>query len=184
MNFSAVLLAGGKSTRMGRDKASLPYQGRLLWEHQIETLRASGAAEILISGPAQGIYADSEYEIIPDGHANCGPMGGVHSTLVKATCGHVLVLAVDLPHMTAEYLRVLWSKCLPGRGVAGRDEAYEPLAAFYPKELLPLLESHISRNAYSFQKLIVEAEALGLMTTFPIAKEDIGYFYNWNRPQE
>lgn len=184
MNFSAVLLAGGKSIRMGRDKASLPYQGRLLWEHQVETLRVSGAAEILISGPPHGIYAGSGYAIIPDVHANCGPMGGLYSALAKATHGHVLVLAVDLPHMTGEYLRSLWSRCLPGCGIAGIDAAYEPLAAFYPKELLPLLESHISRKQYSFQKLIAEAESLGLMTAFSIAQEDLGYFYNWNRPQE
>ncbi|PAW79625.1 MAG: hypothetical protein B9S32_03560 [Verrucomicrobia bacterium Tous-C9LFEB] len=184
MNFSAVLLAGGKSTRMGRDKASLPYQGRMLWEHQIETLRESGAAEILISGPPHGVYADSGYTIISDASVNCGPIGGLYSTLAKAAHGHVLLLAVDLPHMTSGYMKCLWSKCLPGRGVAGFDEAYEPLTAFYPKELLPLLESHISKNEYSFQKLIAEAEALGLMATFPIAKEDLGFFYNWNAPQE
>ncbi len=184
MNFSAVLLAGGKSTRMGRDKASLPYLGRMLWQHQVETLRAAGAAEILISGPPDGVYADSGCAIISDVHANCGPMGGLYSTLAKATYGHVLLLAVDLPHMTSEYLKRLGSKCQPGQGAVGIKMAYEPLAAYYPKELFPLLEEHILKHEYSFQKLIEQAKLCGLMAGFPIAQDDLAHFYNWNRPQE
>lgn len=180
MNFSGALLTGGKSARMGQDKASLDYQGCLLWEHQIQTLQNAGAAEILISGPLNGVYQNSGFPIVPDEYPERGPMEGLRCTLIKASCGHVLLLAVDLPRMSAEYLMLLWSKCSSGRGAVAMDRAYEPLAAFYPKEILPLLEKHMYTEEYSFQKLIAAAESLGLMATCLIAEKDIDLFANWN----
>lgn len=165
---------------MKSDKASLPYGGGLLWEHQIQIVSEVGADEILISGPRDGVYANSGYAIIPDEHSERGPIEGLRVALTQARHGHVLLLAIDLPRMTGEYLRKLRSQCLPGRGVVGRDKAYEPLAAFYPKELLPIVESRIRQKKYSFQELISEAELLGLMTGYSISKEELDLFYNWN----
>lgn len=184
MNFSATLLTGGKSTRMGQDKASLAYLGGRLWEHQIRTLQNAGAAEILISGPLDGVYQNSGYRIVPDEYPERGPIEGLRCTLIQATYGHVLLLAIDLPRMSAEYLTALWSKCLPGCGVVARDRAYEPLAAFYPREILQLLEKHICTKEYSFQKLIAAAELLGVMTPCVIAENDLDLFSNWNFQSE
>lgn len=180
MKFSAVLLTGGKSSRMGRDKASLPYQGRMLWEHQIDILQQAGADEVLISGNSHGPYDRSTYAIIPDEYTDCGPIAGLHSALKKAKNEQVLLLAIDLPHMASDYLRYLWSKCRPGCGAVGLDEAYEPLAAFYPRSILPLIESHIRNGIYSFQKLIAEAESQGCMVSYPIAPNNQHFFFNWN----
>src|SRR6476659_3626346 len=101
--FTAVLLAGGRSTRMGRDKASLPYAGGALWEHQLATLRSTGAGEVCISGPRHGPYASCGLPILEDRTPNVGPLAAIETALPRAP--YVVVLAIDMPAMRADFLR-------------------------------------------------------------------------------
>src|SRR5438477_277515 len=107
MSHSAVLLAGGKSSRMGRDKAALIVDGEPLWQRQLATLRATQPAELFISGKSDGPYANCGVEILADEFPDCGPLGGITTALRRCTSERLLVLAVDLPAMTAEFLRTL-----------------------------------------------------------------------------
>lgn len=183
MKFSAALLAGGKSTRMGRDKAGLQMpDGKLLWQHQVDTLIASGASEIVISGPLDGIYAHSGYRIIPDESTSCGPIGGLRSCLRKIESSHLLLLAVDLPQMTPAYLRQLWEKCSTGKGVVAQGKVFEPMAAFYPYESLSLLEMRVARGNYGFQEMLSEMVLKQRMLTVAIDRESLRFFRNVNYP--
>ena len=107
MSHAAVLLAGGKSSRMGRDKSALLVNGKPLWQHQLATLRATQPAEIFISGKSDGPYAGCGVEILADEFPDCGPLGGIATALRRCTSEFLLVLAVDMPAMTAEFLRAL-----------------------------------------------------------------------------
>ncbi len=185
MSFSAVLLAGGKSSRMGRDKAALPLpDGTLLWQHQIETLRATGADEIFLSGPRNGVYANSDLPILPDATSGLGPLSGLLSGLRTSRHEHLLLLAVDLPLMKPHYLRTLWGKCAPGIGAVAytADNRYEPLAAFYPREILPSVQKQIAAGAGSFQPLLRDAVINGRMIPVPVEAPFRSLFYNLNGP--
>lgn len=107
MSHAAVLLAGGKSSRMGRDKSALPVNGEPLWQHQLAVLRATEPAELFISGKSDGPYADCGVEILADEIPDCGPLGGIATALRRCTSDFLLVLAVDMPAMTATFLRTL-----------------------------------------------------------------------------
>ena len=107
MSHAAVLLAGGKSSRMGRDKFALPVNGEPLWQHQLAVLRATEPAELFISGKSDGPYADCGVEILADEIPDCGPLGGIATALRRCTSDFLLVLAVDMPAMTATFLRTL-----------------------------------------------------------------------------
>lgn len=183
MQFSGALLAGGKSTRMGRDKSGLPMSGgKLLWQHQVETLLAAGAKEIVISGPLNGLYANTGYRIIPDEFPDCGPMGGLFSCLHQTRMSHLLLLAVDLPEMRSNYLNFLWKSCVPGVGVVARDKAYQPLAAFYPREVLSQVERKVTSGDCGFQQWLVEAIEGGQMVSIQIDDDAQRLFRNWNEP--
>jgi molybdopterin-guanine dinucleotide biosynthesis protein A len=80
---------------MGRDKASLPYAGGALWEHQLATLRATGAGEVCISGPRNGPYANCGLPILEDRTPNAGPLAALETALPRAP--YVVVLAIDMP---------------------------------------------------------------------------------------
>jgi molybdopterin-guanine dinucleotide biosynthesis protein A len=83
--------------------------------------------------------------------------------------------------MTSGHLLRLWTKCQPGKGAVFRGEAYEPLAAIYPHEILSMAESRTKNGDYSFQNLISEAQSLGLMNAVPITPSDALLFRNWNK---
>src|SRR5437763_696400 len=140
-NFSAVLLAGGKSSRMGRDKAFLEIDRVPLWLRQIETLRALSPDELFISGPP--LAAEwRDFEIVADVQPNAGPLGGIAAALQRCRSDFLVVLAVDMPRMNAAFLRSMLDDCVAandGRGIVPKSRGgYEPLAAVYPKSSLPV----------------------------------------------
>src|SRR6187402_1343913 len=101
--FSAVLLAAGQSSRMGRDKALLEMEGRLLWERQRDLLVELGAAEIFLSARADQEWAKKPRgfkTVLHDANPGCGPLAGITAALERSSTAHLVVLAIDLPRVT------------------------------------------------------------------------------------
>lgn len=187
--FSAVVLAGGRSTRMGTEKALLVTNGRAWWDRQCDVLREAGASEVFLSArPDQRWTKDSAVisrfdAVVQDVIPECGPLGGITAALAHATYPHVAVLAIDLPAMPATWFRALLAKAQSGVGVVGRREHFfEPLAAVYPRELRELASRALAEGDYSLQNLLSEAVAQGLMRVTEIGPEEAAWFKNWNEP--
>ena len=182
--FSAVLLAGGRSTRMGRDKAVLEIEGQPLWQRQLATLRATGASELLISGRGDGPYADSGARIIEDLTPHTGPLAALEAVLPRITHPRVIVLAIDLPAMRADFLTklvqtALAKDCSVVPKIGGR---FEPLAAVYAPGLLPLIRECLHGPDHSMQNLLRKAEQSGLVIAHPLRPDDVPLFQNLNSP--
>lgn len=140
ITFNAVILAGGNSTRMGRDKAMLEVDGQPLLARQIQRARDAGAQEIFISGRAEADYRAFGCTVLKDRIHNVGPLAGIEAALAATNAPLLLVLAVDMPRMTVDLLRRLASNCSANLGVVPRvNGAIEPLAAFYPKAAFEVL---------------------------------------------
>ena len=180
--FSAVLLAGGKSVRMGRDKAGIEIGGQPLWQRQLSVLRATGAAEVFISGRLDGPYAETELEIVTDEAHGLGPLSGLAAALRHARHDMLLVLAIDLPAMPAEYLRSLADESAArGCGIVPQGVEWpEPLAAIYPRSCVPLVERALLSPDRSMQRFVREAVELGLVALLPIGPDARRYFTNVN----
>lgn len=200
--FDGVVLAAGRSTRMGRDKALLPApEGEgAMWERQRDLLRAAGAAEIFLSArPEQrwardavsvgrrgegerGKFAAMLYDSMP----GCGPMMGITAALERSARTHVAVLAIDLPRITSAWFLRLCGECARGVGAVGRrrdaGNFFEPLAAIYPREMMYFAWEALARGEYSLQTLIGRAVAEGLVRVCEIADADARWFENWNEP--
>ena len=184
--FSAALIAGGRSTRMGRDKASLFIDGKPLWHHQLATLRATGASELLISGPADGPYVDAGVRIIEDITPNAGPLAALEAILPAIANTHVVVLAIDLPAMRADFLAALVKIAL-ARECSVVPEAnghFEPLAAIYAPSLLPLVIECLRHSDRSMQNLLREASKAQLVIAHPVPVEERAHFRNLNSPED
>lgn len=187
-SFSAIVLAAGRSTRMGRDKAVLEFEGDPLWQRQCDRLATAGAAEILISArPDQpwvreaGNVATVVHDALPDG----GPLVGITAGLERASHPWLAVLAVDLPHMTPRWFSELISQASPGVGSVGRRGTFfEPLAAVYPREFKWLAWDALARGDFGLQPLIARAVADGLLRVRDIGPEDAPLFANWNRESD
>jgi molybdenum cofactor guanylyltransferase len=185
--FSAVLLAAGRSTRMGRDKALLPAaDGRPLWERQRDVLARAGAAEIFLSArPDQPWVREVAgfNALLHDAFPGCGPLPGITAGLERGSHPHLAVLAIDLPQMTASWFTTLLAECAPGVGVVGRHGGFfEPLAAYYPREAMPLAWEALARGEYSLQRLLAAAVTAGLMRVHNLGTRELALFENLNEP--
>lgn len=133
-----VVLAGGLSSRMGRDKAMLFWHGRPLIEHQLGVLRAAGAVETYVSGDRQA------YHGIPDARADVGPLGGLDGIAQVITSDTPwLVVPVDMPLLTAALLQRLRSERPLARSLTFADHVLPMrlhLDAFARAELRRLLQ--------------------------------------------
>ena len=180
MRFSAVLLAGGKSSRMGRDKATLIVDGVPLWQRQLATLRECGAAEVFISGKADGPYAGAGIEIVEDAVPDCGPLGGIVAALRRCMEDWLLVLAVDMPAMTRAFLQSLVDAAHDGVGIVPVTSRIEPLAAIYPRAVLAVAEAHLSAGRFSMGGFVEESLSRGLVRRMEIPIAQWPLFNNWN----
>lgn len=100
---AGVILAGGKSSRMGRDKALLPFRGARLIDHIAATLHSAGIADIFVSGNYAG------FECINDTCSGAGPVGGICSAVDALYCRFekIIFVPVDLPKLEPNAIQVL-----------------------------------------------------------------------------
>jgi len=186
--FSAIVLAAGRSLRMGRDKALLEVEGVPLWQRQHDVLSAAGAAEIFLSARSDQSWvrdAKGFAAVLHDAMPGCGPIVGLTAGLERATQPFLAVLAIDLPNITAEWFRSLVAEAMPGVGVVGRrGEIFEPLAALYPLEVRWLAWEAVARGEYSLQRLVASAVKEGLLRIREIKSSEAKIFANWNRESD
>lgn len=188
MKFDGVLLAAGRSSRMGRDKALLETVGAPLWRRQHAVLAAAGAEKIFLSARGGQGWVDEAREqfagVVTDAVPDAGPLAGIVAGLEAATAPHLAVLAIDLPRMEAEWFARLAARCEPGVGAVGRRGAcFEPLAAIYPREILPAARAALARGDCSLQRLLAAAVADGVVRAVEISASEAGWFQNWNEPE-
>jgi molybdenum cofactor guanylyltransferase len=184
-SFSAGVLAGGRSTRMGADKAFLRVGNELLIEHQLRCLREAGAEELLISGCRGVNYSGLGANVVYDEQADRGPLSGVSAVLQASSCPMVLILAVDMPDISPGMLRKIIDKCSGKSGcVPVDDHGFQPLAAAYPKRAHWLAQECLKNAELSAQAFAKRALAEGLVQSLPIESCEEIYFTNWNRPSD
>ncbi len=183
--FAAAVLAGGRSSRLGTDKAFLPWAGQRLLDRLLDRLSALGPAELVISGRPGIDYAATGVRVVFDSVADQGPLGGLAAVLEAITIPHVVLVAVDLPAMTPDFLRRLLAQRAAGVGVVPRSPiGWEPLAAVYPREILPLVRARLKRGERAMHRLIEAGIAAGLLVEAPVAAEESEVFRNVNTPED
>jgi len=143
-HVAAAVLAGGRSTRMGADKASIELCGRTLLERAVE---AAGRVfdTVLISGPAR--YSLPGVPAVPDTEEGSGPIVGILSVLRVAPRPWVFVLPCDSPFVPPEFMRGMASLADDTDVVVPLpSEFHEPLHALYSKRCTAPLESLLAEG--------------------------------------
>lgn len=148
--WTGVVLAGGQSKRMGRDKALIEFpgpgagmEGRTLLDRTIELLRPHAREILVIGDPAR--YAPEHGTVVPDDTPGQGPLGGLLSAMRRARYVRMLVLACDLPGIN-DRLLVLLKRELTGEVdavVPRHDALIEPLAAAYHKHGIEAIQEQV-----------------------------------------
>ncbi|HEX7516565.1 MAG TPA: molybdenum cofactor guanylyltransferase [Chthoniobacterales bacterium] len=185
LNISAVLLAGGESRRMGKDKATVLFRGKPLWKIQIELLRKLNPKEILVSARSDLSWRPADLELILDTPPSRGPLSGLAAALTSMETDHLLAVAIDLPFMTAEHLRHLCGLTTNGSGGVPLIEVNaEPLAAIYPKEARAVFRDALQSDNFSLQPIVRKLVTLNMLLEIPISGSAREFYRNINSPQD
>ncbi|CAN5500310.1 molybdenum cofactor guanylyltransferase [soil metagenome] len=193
--LSVAILAGGKSTRMGSDKALLPWGAGSLLDYAIRTAnQVKSSSETVIVGDRPE-YHDRGASVLPDLHPGTGPLGGIATALRGCVGTRVLVLAVDMPLLSIPLLNAM-AAChfegdalvprSPHSGISGpAGPIVQTLCAIYRRSCLPAFEDRIAAGdlkvAAAFDDLnVVYLEADWMRRFDPELKS----FENANTPQD
>ncbi len=138
----AIVLAGGKSRRMGKNKCLLPYQGLPLIEHVTNQLRPL-FQDVLISTNEPDLYRFLGLPMVPDEVADQGPLMGIASALAQSQHDWNLVVATDIPALPLPLIAQMYEKTIGHSCVVPitRSGKYEPLFAFYHRSLVAPMRS-------------------------------------------
>jgi molybdopterin-guanine dinucleotide biosynthesis protein A len=181
MNITAVLLAGGESRRMGRDKATILLRGKPLWQIQIDFLRKLEPAEIFVSARTDPSWRPDDVQFVLDDPPSRGPLSGLAASLAEMNTAHLLAFAIDMPFMSQTYLRYLCDQIEPGVGVLPKiDNRAEPLAAIYPREASVDFQSALAGADFSLQTMARRLVETGKLREIPVTEQEKKLFLNVN----
>lgn len=139
---TCVILCGGQSSRMGRDKACLPWHGGTLTDVLAERLAAVGA--VYLSVESEHHLTGAPYPRLFDAVQGCGPIGGLAAALRAAQTPLVFVTACDMPYITADTVRTLQQQLAPwAEAIVPIDASgvRHPLCAIYRAQAAPSVEA-------------------------------------------
>jgi molybdenum cofactor guanylyltransferase len=183
---TVFILAGGKSTRMGRDKAFVEYEGRTLLARALDLARSVSSGVWIVGSKEK--FAEFA-PVVEDVFRDCGPLSGIHAALRGSLTELNVVLAVDMPFVSSAFLEYLitHARSAPDEAVVvPRSEGRrQPLCAVYRREFALVAERALQARQNRIDRLfdevhtrVIEQEEL----------EDAGFsfaiFRNLNTPEE
>jgi molybdopterin-guanine dinucleotide biosynthesis protein A len=185
MHVTGVILAGGKSRRMGRDKAFLPFGNGILIERVIEVVKQVTNDVLLITNSPE-LYARFGLPMYADVIPDAGSLGGIYSGLVYARTPYSLCLACDMPFVKPEFLRSLCETVADVDVVIPKNaEDFQPLCAVYAQACREPIRQRIASGRLKitgfFDQVrvrVIEGEQLARSDP-----QDV-MFFNANTPDE
>ncbi len=176
-DLPAILFAGGKSSRMGKDKALLPFGAySSLSEFQYKKLQTL-FTEVYIS--AKEDKFDFSVSLILDRYPQSSPLVGIISIFESLQADEIFILSVDAPFVDSTIIHTLIEQKGTADAIIARSpNGVEPLCGIYCRSILPLAQKHLKENNHRLTQLLQEAN-----TTFVDFKEG-SLFMNLNHPDE
>lgn len=161
---TAVILAGGNSSRMGFDKQFLPIGNQTIVGLQIEKLREVFREIIVVTNQPEK-YKGYDCKTVEDQWKGFGPLGGIHGGLVSSGSLYNYVIACDMPYIHLDYIRYM-KEIIGGcsqekDGVITRfGEWLEPFNGFYHRRLIPKMEQNMRKGQRKIHEVLKAAEIL------------------------
>jgi molybdopterin-guanine dinucleotide biosynthesis protein A len=188
-DVSAFILAGGKSTRMGTDKAFVLLGGRnsdTLLARALEVARAVTSEVRIVGDPAKfAAFAP----VVEDIFRDCGPLGGIHAALRSSATDLNLILAVDVPFVSPALLQFLIERARGSTSatvtLAQAGGGWQPLCAVYRRAFADVAEKALQAGSYKIDTLFA-APSTKLITAEDLSNAGFSpeMFRNLNTPKE
>ena len=185
MEFSCIVLAGGRGLRLGSNKALEVLGGKTLIRRAVENLRSLRSEIIVVTGSRAddlGLRRTKHLRFVPDDYPGRGPLAGIYSGLKASNTPLNIVVACDMPFLNLRLLRYMVGQADGAGAVVPRiGSLIEPLHAVYARNCLGAIESLFARGAFAVSQLL-EAVSVRYVEEAEIDRFDPGHlsFFNIN----
>ncbi len=185
---SGILIAGGKSRRMGQDKRFMKVSGESVFERTVSVLRSIFAENIVVLAEPIERLAVQDCSVVYDVIPNAGSLGGIYTGLMAVTQPRIFAVACDMPFLDTEIIRFMASyDDTADIVVAQLSGKFHPTHALYSKRCIPFLRVMAERNQLRIQELFQQEDLriaiLGENELLPFASR-VRSFRNINTPDD
>ena len=157
IEVTGVLLAGGKSRRMGEDKRYLAVGEQTLLERGLEVLQ-SIFCEVLVVIAQDSLPLRINARVVRDLVPDCGSLGGLYTGLIQATTPYIFVAACDMPFLNQTVIAQFTNRRATADIVIAKlDDRLHPMHALYSKRCLPALEQMIRARQLKIQEIVSQS---------------------------
>ena len=179
------ILTGGKSSRMGADKAFLDFGGRTLLERAIAVVNSACPSVTIVGDPAK--FA-SYGPVVADVYPGCGPLAGIHAALSNSSADLNLALAVDMPFVSADLLAFLFSTAEAADAtvtVPRTARGFQPLCAVYRRPFATAADAALRVGKYKIDALF-PGLSVRVIEESELAAAGFSerFFFNVNTPED
>lgn len=183
--MTGVILAGGKNTRMGENKAFLSINGERLIDRTFRVCKSLFSEVLLVTNTPRS-YLDLNLTIATDIEAGKGPLMGIYTGLLLARSPYIFVVACDMPFLNPEFIKYMMAAHRGEDIVVPRSTGgFEPLHAIYSKRLQRPIKKLLDEGRLKItdfyegsKKRVIEENEISL---FPPGDR---MFFNLNRPED
>ncbi len=180
MSIRGLVLAGGKSSRFGRDKALEFYQGKTFLETAVVLLEEVGLSSVVVTREGAD-YSFLKCPILKDTFEDMGPLGGLYTALSAFPNTHFLVLTCDMPALEPSVLIDLLAQCeSEGITLFSCQSSLQPFPGIYSPALLNSIRQRIVTGKLSMHGLIEETSNKNIL----LWKGDRTVLLNVNRKED
>ena len=155
---TAIILAGGKSSRMGFDKQFIEVNQDRLMDIVINKLKEEFKEIIIVTNKPEKYYKN-QYIVTKDIIEGKGPLSGIHAGLKLSSSRYAFVVACDMPHINLDYIRYM-KEFIGNENIDGcvtkYGELVEPFNGFYSKRIIEDIEKHLLNQRRSINSLLKE----------------------------
>ncbi|WP_367568668.1 molybdenum cofactor guanylyltransferase [Lacrimispora sp.] len=182
--MTAAVLCGGRSKRMGFDKAFLMDEQHYLLLETARSLKRLFEQVVLVSDTKSkfaGVEGFEEFGILEDRYIQKGPIGGVSTALEQIQTEYAFIMACDMPLMNLGLIDRMYRKL--GREqvlLCSHGEKLEPLFAFYHKSCLPAFRKQIEEGQLKLRSAFSELQ----VGTYCLSEAEISAITNLNTPED
>jgi len=185
LSRAGFLLTGGRSSRMGTNKAFLGFGAQTLLHRALSSLKSVCDDVLIVGDPV--VFSDFG-PVIQDLFPGCGPLGGIHAALQHSSADLNLMLAVDMPFVSPELLRFLLSAAAATNAtvtVPRTGKGFQPLCAVYRREFVEAAEANLRTGKYkidaSFSSLPLRIVEESELAAAGFSEKN---FFNINTPED
>jgi len=185
-DITGIILAGGRSSRLGKDKGLCTLKGKSLVSYAVGILKPLCSNLMISANRFPEEYAAFGFPVISDQVEDIGPMGGIYSCLKKSNTQHNLLLSCDTPFVNTDVFRLLLKEVENFQVVCPAHETFltEPLSAYYNTNVLGDLEEAIRKKEYKMMRFFKRIRFKSVNIDQNLSFFNDHLFLNLNTPED